>query len=1045
MAQLVLGAAGAVIGFYAGGPTGAQIGWAVGSAVGASYEASKKRIEGPRLNDLRITGTEYGDPIPWVMGSPRISGQIWWASSKREVAHSSEQGKGGGPTVTNYTYEIDVLYGLTDCEIDAVTRIWSNGNLVYNIRADATTATFFSSFDEGPWQRMTVYTGNAAQEPDPTYEASVGAANAPAYRGRGTVFIEGLQLDGSGQLPNLTFEVCTSSTGAARVDAFNSLSSASNPEWGSMTLDSTGATVLRAIYGSYYTVDATRYNYDGTSTLLYTWELQSGGFATVTGAAAKIESDTPVILFSYSGSSTNLRLYDATGSLIRNITASEAHIGDRVRAAYRGGVLAWGQIDTTSKRIYKHQAGVVTQSAIMADWVQAVCICTDAIYALEVNGGSIYKLALTDLSLTETITAPEAGAAQQTVVGGSEGVLHYASNNGVWRREGSSWVQRIGAISPAAVDNQTTFSDLFAFSGGVWTFSGVGISSSYTMRRVQRAVTPSSETLQETVEALCARAGLATTQIDASDLASITRPVRAVAMAQVEGVRGLLEQLRVGYGFDATVSDKLYFRPRGEASVRTLEYAEIGAGEDAAQDDPLPITVAADLEVPPQVAVQYRNASNDYQVGTEYSDRIVSTQVATQTVPLAIGLTPAEAKGVADTVVTDAWAALTSARFAVTLEHADLEPGDVVQVTDSAGDVLRLRLVRRTDERGILAFDAVRDDASVVDSQETTDTGYTQADTITRISQAEWQTLDIPILRDADDGPGFYVASKGSTATWPGAEVQGSWNGTDFTNLATVNESAVFGTCTTTLGNFTGVGVDEVNSVTVSVGVGTLASSTRDAMLVDDTINVMRIGSEVIRFVTATQTGSDPNVYKLTRLFRGQRGTEWAIDGHAASETCTLLRPQGLRRVETQAADIGRARSVQAVTLGLSAADVTATSFTDTGIALKPFAGTDGRVARDASNDCTITWKRRSRLSWRLLATSGDPPLGEQSESYEVEVYDDGTFTTLVRTITATTPSASYTAADQTGDGLTPGDPLNLRVYQLSATVGRGYVLEFTA
>jgi len=43
-----------------------------------------------------------------------------------------------------------------------------------------------------------------------------------------------------------------------------------------------------------------------------------------------------------------------------------------------------------------------------------------------------------------------------------------------------------------------------------------------------------------------------------------------------------------------------------------------------------------------------------------------------------------------------------------------------------------------------------------------------------------------------------------------------------------------------------------------------------------------------------------------------------------------------------------------------------------------------------------------------------------------------------LRTITAVTPTASYTAAQQTTDGLTPGNPVVLRVFQISATVGRG-------
>jgi hypothetical protein len=49
----------------------------------------------------------------------------------------------------------------------------------------------------------------------------------------------------------------------------------------------------------------------------------------------------------------------------------------------------------------------------------------------------------------------------------------------------------------------------------------------------------------------------------------------------------------------------------------------------------------------------------------------------------------------------------------------------------------------------------------------------------------------------------------------------------------------------------------------------------------------------------------------------------------------------------------------------------------------------------------------------------------------------------VLRTITGlSSPAASYSAANQTSDGLTPGDPVLLRVYQMSAIVGRGIAAE---
>ena len=65
-------------------------------------------------------------------------------------------------------------------------------------------------------------------------------------------------------------------------------------------------------------------------------------------------------------------------------------------------------------------------------------------------------------------------------------------------------------------------------------------------------------------------------------------------------------------------------------------------------------------------------------------------------------------------------------------------------------------------------------------------------------------------------------------------------------------------------------------------------------------------------------------------------------------------------------------------------------------------------------------------------------PLAEEREAYEVEIVDGAT---VLRTLAATSPSATYTAAQQLADWgalLGPGDTLAVRIFQLSALVGRG-------
>jgi hypothetical protein len=128
-------------------------------------------------------------------------------------------------------------------------------------------------------------------------------------------------------------------------------------------------------------------------------------------------------------------------------------------------------------------------------------------------------------------------------------------------------------------------------------------------------------------------------------------------------------------------------------------------------------------------------------------------------------------------------------------------------------------------------------------------------------------------------------------------------------------------------------------------------------------------------------------------------------------------------------------RHYKAVTVTDTLANTDETPFIYTGKTLRPFAPVSIRGVRDGSNNLTITWIRRTRISgeWR---DGVDVPLGEDNERYEIDIMNGQT---VVRTITGlTSPSASYSAANQTTDFGAVRLSLTVRIYQLSAIIGRG-------
>lgn len=977
MAQLVVAATGAVIGFYMGGPAGAQAGWAIGSMVGAGLTPAQK-TQGPRIADLRVMGTEYGQPIPYVQAHPVVAGQIIWASARREIATTTEQGGKGGPSaeVTTYTYEVDLLVMVSDNEIAGVSRIWSNGKLVYNVNGSAsaigttpsafqaTVATLVASAGGGraTWSRMTVYTGASAQLPDPTYEAAVGAGNAPAYRHRGTVFIESLNLGSSGQIPNLTFEVFTSGTppGVGYSDKF---------------MD--GLTPYSVVTGSavYFSTETTDWG---------------GGIV----CAARINDPTD----------------DIVARSITAVTSEEVYVKFRIDSAFADDAAILGF--TNAAGTFQWAFNPRREAAF--DALQRPSI--------GLNGAGV------------TI-----GGAALTV--------------GVWYQlyakivagSGNSTVLITTAYDGATVISQTVSGSYTPFTAEKVRFyvnNTAGASTSGAtyadLQILPSRATVANETVQNVVSRLCLRAGLTAGQIDVTALSSISTPVRALAVSQAGPTRSVLEMLAAAYFFDAVLSDKLYFRPRGAASVATIPWADLGASADADGDpQPLVLKPANDLEVPAAVSVRYMNVDTDCAVDVQVSDRLVSTARTISTVELPLGFTAAEAKAVADVMVMDATTAALSTRISLLNTYARLEPTDPVVVTAEDGSTFRLRLVKLADSRGVREFDAVLDDQSVLTSAGVTSTAYTPSTTVNGPPDTILELMDTAILRDADNEGGYYAAAKGASTPWGGCVVYSSRDDVDYQRLDAINEAAVTGTCSTTLATWSGANVfDEVNSLTVNVGAGTLTSDTRTNVL-DASANAALVGSEIIQFRTATLVTA--GIYTLSGLLRGRRGTEWAMTGHAASERFVLLRMTGLRRITVETDQIGSLRYVKGITYARTLDSALPQTFTPSAVGLKPLSPVDLRASRDVStSDITLTWSRRTRLAKNF--SSGTVPLGEASEAYEVDIFADGTYAVLKRTLSGlASKTATYTSAQQTTDFGSNQATVYVRIYQRSATVGRGY------
>lgn len=962
---------GAIIGSFIPG-VGTTWGFAIGSML-AAVTAERPHIQGPRLDDLKIVGTDYGQAIPWVSGSPRLAPQYVWASPIREIANSKKQGKGGGSKVTNFTYECDVVLLLTENITEGVARDWLNNELVRNglVVKDGVSAG------------VTVYTGEPDQMPDPTYEAAMGAGNAPAYRGRTTIVIRSIQLGNGKQLPNLEHQV--------------------NTQGGQ---DLSGVLINAPLNEVYPGTDLAPSPQDGV----------------VAGPTVSFE-DGKVTMGPLNDSITwadgKASIVDQLG-LPRLYVAFDYSIEASAGAGFPGGFQTFFRLPTFYIWAYEWGLEYRTDGTLALSF--------SSTYPDVIPGGSIEGL-------------PPSGRLGFVWPEGDENQVEVYLNNVYVTSARTStnsmraprWLVLLSTVSSVPSGRYVERWSYAEF------FFGVGFDPVYEPTI--------ATTLKDTLEGLLERAGYLGSQFSVhADLADVV--LEGYATTAVSATRSHLDTLRPYGQYEASCSDRLYIFPRAITPVGAVPWGDLGASESPYDPaDPFPLRMGNEVEVPAQIAVRYRNVLADWNTGTEFSDRQVSSLVSTQSVDMPFGLTPAQAKRIADTMLKDAVASLGRAVLRLAgRKYAKFEPGDVLTTESPDGTAYRFRILTKRDYVFMLEWEVALDDAAALQSEGITFEGYVPNENPVRVAPTEWETINIPPLQDADAGtPGPYVAvtpaRASATDEWPGAVYVRARLPEAFDQVFTTGDAAVMGACTTVLGDFAqGSEVPDWTQVLRVRVRGELASAAYYDFFTDRTINAAVVGAsgrwEPIRFLQAEFVSVDGmfNTYDISGIMRGQLGQEHLIDTHEVADSFVLL-DASIRRMVNQTTDIGQEHQVKAVTLNTFLSEVTAEDFTDDGIALRPYSPVHLLALEEIDGDLAVSWVRRSRLVARYTDTGTFAPLGESTEAYRVTVEN----ATPVRIVDVTSPAWTYTAADIASDGFTSGDPVTITVRQLSETVGEGF------
>src|SRR4029079_6702759 len=178
---------------------------------------------------------------------------------------------------------------------------------------------------------------------------------------------------------------------------------------------------------------------------------------------------------------------------------------------------------------------------------------------------------------------------------------------------------------------------------------------------------------------------------------------------------------------------------------------------------------------------------------------------------------------------------------------------------------------------------------------------------------------------------------------------------------------------------------------------------------------------EVIQFANAELVAE--RTYVLSRLLRGQAGTEWAMASPLAAGSSFVLLDQHIVPVASGIDTLERTVQLRIVAAGRDHADPTALALplTPKSTALRPLAPVHLNATR-AAGGVTFHWVRRTRIEGDNWA--GEVPLGEDSEQYVLDILSGPA---VVRSIIVAAPTALYASADELADFGTPQSSLTVR------------------
>lgn len=1081
---------GGVVGFFTlGGPTGALQGASYGAAIGGILDpADLPGYEGPRLSDASEQTSGYGVGLVEFDGKTRISPHCIWIENnkRREVVRKEEVGgKGGGSQEsTTYEYYGTAAFLIADHEVQAIERGWTSLGLLFNTAAtDVDTAMSTSKIfplahlynsntqdqlkaalqvnpSPGPKGEIRLYPGFDDQMPDPRMEADLGVGNCPAYRGCAMLVIYDFPLPQEyGQSIagiQLSLEVIRNGDDGAAVlineigfDEFSGYRypfcyyltpSLSRPYFEEIT-----ASVLTDPPQAFKSLDVgahsnqvTNPTYSGSLLIADGYSQGRGLTDEDIGPIGHWQQSSLISSFPGRANLTNAGRFVRKGNRWYGVAGNggDIFVGDEGLDSYDSA--------TPTRTVY---------AIAVNDDDELICICNNYI--------DIYDNTLTLQSSIDTTGAFGGGLAGYGYVWAAfdSGTLY------VGKRKNNHPVDIYPFDMATGTDgNVISLRDMsVVYSSPDESTANFNVAGSILTRFSSNLTNPSSNPYDAFIE----HYRLPTPGADGEDLATVVRrrierceliepadldvtdlsgTVRGYKTQGVGSVAQRIEPLMLSHQFDLVMSGyQLKAITRGKSSVMTIDPDDLDARSYGTNPGvALSRSREMDTQLPSVVVVKCPDKDRDYEINEQRSQtQAASASVNIREVVLTEVFTPTEAAGIAETLWSRAWLERIPFKFSLPQTYRALEAADVVTLTTDDGTYeLYLNSVNYTLDNRV-EIESVFNDSAIYTPNAVGGAGQVSTTIVPYGGNSVLHLLDIPLIQDAYDTPGYPVAMCGYSPTWPGGVVvKSSDDGQTWQPVQGFSGDVISGVVPTALSADDGYRIDRTNTMTVTLNNSgmSISSITEAQMLSGQHWAAYGVHGrwEIIQFANVTDNGD--GTITLDTLVRGAKGTEWATGLHEAYDYFVFISDADTAFLNVEVGAIGVQRYFRGITNGQDIDDVSNQLYTYSGENLTPLSVVRP-TASWSSGEVTIDAEPRSRLSGSWWDTGVSTSHGEVTESYEIDILNGST---VVRTLTGGSFPIVYSAANHVADFGSLQSTLDVEIYQVSAVVGRGRVCEAT-